>query len=199
MNLALCAALAAACLQVQFDAARTRIEFTLSDVLHTVHGTFKLKSGVIDFDPATGAATGKIVVDATSGESGSGGRDRRMHKNILESDRYSEITFVPDHVEGKLNPGGDATLQVHGLFGIHGAEHEITLPFQIHESKDTIEADTTFPVPYVKWGMKNPSTLFLRVSDTVQIHIHTAGHPNPCAGSDPLTHSGQSRTPGPAL
>jgi hypothetical protein len=28
-------------------------------------------------------------------------------------------------------------------------------------------------VPYVQWGMKNPSTLFLRVSNKVEISIHT--------------------------
>jgi len=26
----------------------------------------------------------------------------------------------------------------------------------------------------VKWGMKNPSTLILRVNDTVEITVHTA-------------------------
>jgi len=28
-----------------------------------------------------------------------------------------------------------------------------------------------FTIPYVKWGLKNPSTLFLRVSDKVVIDI----------------------------
>ena len=28
-----------------------------------------------------------------------------------------------------------------------------------------------FTIPYVKWGLKNPSTLFLRVSDKVDIDI----------------------------
>jgi len=32
-----------------------------------------------------------------------------------------------------------------------------------------------FTVPYQKWGMKNPSTLFLKVSDTVEIDLSAAG------------------------
>src|SRR5206468_824467 len=59
---------------VVFDPTRTTVAFTLGDVLHTVHGSFKLKSGVIHFDSSTGKASGSVVVDATSGESGSGAR-----------------------------------------------------------------------------------------------------------------------------
>ena len=33
-----------------------------------------------------------------------------------------------------------------------------------------------FTVPYQKWGMKNPSTLFLRVSDTVEIDLVGSGN-----------------------
>jgi len=30
-------------------------------------------------------------------------------------------------------------------------------------------------VPYAKWGMKNPSTLFLKVSESVDIDLSAAG------------------------
>src|SRR5436305_1775261 len=75
---------------VELDPARTNVSFTLGDVLHTVHGTFKLKRGSITFDSSTGKASGEIVVDVASGNSGSGTRDKRMHKEILESARYPE-------------------------------------------------------------------------------------------------------------
>ena len=45
--------------------------------------TFRLKRGSIQFDNATGAASGELVVDSASGESGSDGRDKKMHKDIL--------------------------------------------------------------------------------------------------------------------
>lgn len=161
---------------LEIDPAQSRVAFTLDSVLHTVHGTFKLKHGVIRFDPATGAAGGEMVVDATSGESGNSSRDRKMHKSVLESARYSEIVFAPDRVEGKWSPQGTSQLSVHGLFTIHGVAHEMTLPFQVQSSPEQIVADTTFAVPYVKWGMKNPSTFILRVNEQVNISIHAVGH-----------------------
>ena len=94
-------------LSVHLDPASTKIEWTLGDVLHTVKGTFKLKRGDLTFDPSTGKAAGALVVDATSGESGSGARDGRMHRNVLESGKYPEITFVPDRVIGKVNLEGE--------------------------------------------------------------------------------------------
>src|SRR5215472_9883492 len=91
---------------VQADPAQTKVEFTLPSLMHTVHGAFQLKRGDLRFDPAGGKASGELVVDATSGESGSEARDKRMHKSILESARYPEIVFRPDRVNGKVAPAG---------------------------------------------------------------------------------------------
>src|SRR5580700_3322777 len=77
---------------LELNPAQTRIEFTLSDVLHTVHGSFKLKRGTVHYDFATRKCSGEIVIDARSGDSGSEARDKKMHHNILESDRYRVLT-----------------------------------------------------------------------------------------------------------
>lgn len=160
---------------VQFDPAGTKVQFTLPSMLHTVHGRFQLKEGAIQFDPVSGQASGRVTIDCTSGKSGNNDRDKRMHDSILESAKYPEITFTPDHIEGKFNGDGESQVQVHGMFAIHGAEHEMVLPFQLRASGGEISARTRFAVPYVRWGMKNPSTLFLRVKDTVEIEIDAAG------------------------
>jgi polyisoprenoid-binding protein YceI len=162
-------------MELQLDPAQTRVEFTLGATLHTVHGTFKLKHGMVRIDAGSGKATGELVIDATSGESGNGDRDERMHKNILESGKYRDITLTLDRFDGKLNPLGDSDLKLHGQFSIHGGQHELALPAKVRIKGQQIEADTQFPVPYQKWGMKNPSTFILRVDDTVQIQIHAVG------------------------
>jgi polyisoprenoid-binding protein YceI len=159
----------------QLDPVRTSVKFTLGDVLHTVHGTFRLKRGELQFDPASGKMAGEIVVDAKSGESGSGVRDRKMHNEILESDRYPDIAFRPDRIEGAVATQGKFTVKVHGMFSIHGVDREITVPAEVEIAADRWTAAVHFTVPYAKWGMKNPSTLFLRVNDSVEIDLAMAG------------------------
>jgi polyisoprenoid-binding protein YceI len=159
----------------QLDPAQTTVKFTLGDVLHTVYGTFRLKHGGLQFEPVSGRVSGEIVVDAKSGESGSGMRDRKMHKEILESERYPEIAFRPDKIEGAVASQGKSSVKVHGMFNIHGVDREITVPAEVEMSADRWTATVHFTVPYAKWGMKNPSTLFLRVNDSVEIDLMAAG------------------------
>jgi polyisoprenoid-binding protein YceI len=156
---------------IDFDPAATKVEFTLSDVLHTVHGTFRLKSGAIHFNPSTGAAGGALVVDAASGDSGNKTRDRKMNKEILETDRYPEATFTAKRVIGQVSRPGNSQVQVQGTFRLHGADHELTLvvPAQVNGSQ--INVQTQFTIPFVQWGMKDPSTFVLRVNKEVQMSI----------------------------
>jgi polyisoprenoid-binding protein YceI len=102
-------------------------------------------------------------------------RDRKMHKEILESERYPEIAFRPDHIEGSVASQGKSSVMVHGMFSIHGADREITVPVQVETSADHWTAIVHFTIPYEKWGMKNPSTLFLKVNDSVEIDLVAAG------------------------
>lgn len=161
---------------MRLDPAQTKIEFTLGATLHSVHGNFKLKTGAVRFDPSTGAASGSIVIDATSGDSGNDGRDKKMHREILESGKFPEIIFTPNHVKGSLAPEGPSKLEVAGQIQLHGQNHEMTLPLEITSSKGNLETTTQLTIPYVEWGLKNPSTFILRVSDKVTIEIHATAH-----------------------
>lgn len=159
------------------DPSKSTVEFTLGASLHTVHGTFKLKSGEIHFDPAKGTASGAIVVDALSGESGNEGRDKKMHQEILETPKFSEIVFVPSRVQGAIAPQGTSQVAVTGVMKLHGNDHEMTLNFAVQPGTpgQAAQATATFSVPYVKWGLKNPSTFFLRVTDSVDVDVHASG------------------------
>jgi polyisoprenoid-binding protein YceI len=163
-------------LKLELDPAQTQVQWTLGDVLHTVHGTFKLRSGTIQFDSASGQASGAIVVDATTGESGNGARDRKMHGEILESGKFPEIGFLPTRVQGNMVPEGDSQVRVDGVMKIHGTSQQITVPVDVRRSGDEFVIASRFVAPYVQWGLKNPSTFILRVEDHVTIDIHTKAH-----------------------
>jgi len=160
---------------LELSPENTKVQFALTDPLHTVHGTFRLKRGQIDFNTDTGKASGQVVVDVTSGDSGSTARDSRMHANVLESKKYPEAVFAPDRIEGAFPVPGTSNLKVHGTFTIHGAPHEMTMDVQASANTDRIRATMAFDIPYVAWGMKDPSTFLLKVNKTVQMTIETAG------------------------
>ncbi|MFZ0805212.1 MAG: YceI family protein [Candidatus Sulfotelmatobacter sp.] len=159
---------------LQADPAKSTVKFTLDAALHTVNGTFQVKPGALQFDPGSNQIQGEILVDAKSGKTGNGMRDRKMHKDVLESESYPEISFRPQRIEGSVR-SGQSSVSVHGIFRLHGVDREITVPAQVEMSSDHWTASIHFTIPYQKWGLKNPSTLFLRVSDSVQIEVEAAG------------------------
>jgi polyisoprenoid-binding protein YceI len=160
---------------LELDPANTKVEFTLPDVLHTVHGTFAMKSGLIHFNPSNGSASGSVLVDVKSGQSGNSTRDRKMHKEILQSEEYPDATFTPTKMSGPFSPQGSSEIQVDGTFRIHGSDHPITLVIPLQISGSSANLKTQLVIPYVQWGMKNPSTFILRVSDKVDLEIVASG------------------------
>jgi polyisoprenoid-binding protein YceI len=178
--LILCGLLPALLVQAQqqtftLDPVQTKVNFTVDSTLHTVHGDFRLKRGSIQFDNATGQAGGEIVVDSASGESGSDGRDKKMHKDILESPKYSDIVFTPQHIKGAVATEGRSQIEVEGMLTMHGKSKPATMPLEVRLQGGAGTADGSFTVKYLEWGMKNPSTFILRVSDKVEIHVHAMG------------------------
>lgn len=183
-------------LSLQFAPAQTSIRFTLADILHTIHGSFSLKRGEVQYDFSTALVRGLLVADATSGRSGNRTRDQRMHKDILETGRYPEIVFRPDRVDGKIATSGTSTVEVHGIFSIHGSDHELSVPVRMQIFPDHWAADTHFIVPYVKWGIKNPSRLLLRVSESVEIDVQASGETTQAAVPNRSSTSGEHATAG---
>jgi len=160
---------------LNLDVAQSKLHWTLDSTLHTVHGTFALKRGAVKFDPATGNASGEFVADATSGESGNDGRDKKMHGEILESARYTEVIFRAKRIEGKVLAQGSSNVQVQGTFILHGAEHELTVPVQAVLNGHQWKGSAKFSVPYIQWGLKSPNTFLLKADPTVEIELELSG------------------------
>ncbi|HET6143054.1 MAG TPA: YceI family protein [Candidatus Acidoferrales bacterium] len=163
-------------LLVQVDPTQSKVEYSLASTMHTVHGTFAVKNGSVHYDPASGQIGGTIVVDATSGQSGNSSRDNRMHHEILETDKFPEIVFSPTRLTGVVAADGISKVEVSGRFRLHGQEHDVTLPAEIKAEGKYLSITAHMDIPYIQWGLKNPSNFLLHVSDTVKIEIQSTGH-----------------------
>ena len=153
----------------------SHVAFSLGGNTHHVDGTFHVQSGVIDFDRSAQSISGSVVVAAGSGNSSDQGRDKKMNADVLDVAHFAEISFVPKSYQGTIAATGDSTLQVSGVFTLHGAPHDMTVPMQIHIDGATLSAKTHFTVPYVKWGLKDPSIFILKVAKEVDIDLTLVG------------------------
>jgi polyisoprenoid-binding protein YceI len=161
------------------DPAQCKVHWTVDSSLHLVHGTFNLKSGSVHFNPSSGKAGGEIVVFASSGESGNDSRDQRMHKEILETAKYPEVVFHPTQVEGKVAVSGPSEVKLHGTFSIHGTDHDLIALVHTEFAGDHWAGTGKFEVPYVNWGIKDPSNFFLKVKHVVNVELEMSGATKP--------------------
>ncbi len=157
----------------------SKVVFGLVGTGHEVHGTFHVSKGSIQFDRSAPAMSGSIVVSALSGDSGDKSRDKKMHSDVLDVEHFADVTFEPKSYQGTIAPSGDSTIQVSGSFTLHGTAHDIAVPMQVHIDGTNVTAKGSFIVPYVKWGLKDPSIMILKVAKEVHIDLDLAGTLSP--------------------
>ena len=119
--------------------------------------------------------SGLVTVLAGSGKTGNDSRDKKMNKDILKVDQYTTVSFAPNTYTGTIAPSGDSTIQVSGVFTLLGNAHDLTIPMQIHIDGSKATAKAHFIVPYVAWGLKNPSFLIWKAENDVAIDLNLAG------------------------
>jgi polyisoprenoid-binding protein YceI len=153
----------------------SEIKMTLNTTHEVVNGTFHVQSGSIEFDRSSPKMSGSVAVLAASGKTGNGSRDKKMYKDILKVDQYASVSFAPKTYTGTIAPSGDSTIQVSGVFTLLGNPHDLTIPMQIHMDGSKATAKAQFTVPYIQWGLKNPSFLFWKAENDVAIDLNLVG------------------------
>lgn len=171
------------------DPEATEVTFTLEATGHDVEGAFHLQAAEIRFDGERGTATGTVTIDASDAETGNKRRDKTMREKVLESAQFPQIVFTPTHLQGEIAASGTSHLELIGAIAIHGAEHPLTLPTTVSVDGDHLQAETSFSIPYVEWGMHDPSIVFLRVAKEVVISIVADGKlTTPAASTEMGSH-----------
>ena len=153
----------------------SEVKMTLKTTHELVNGTFRVQSGSIEFDNNTPQMSGWIAVAAGSGKTGNVIRDKKMNKDILKIEQYATVSFEPKTYAGIIAPSGESTLRVTGIFTLLGTPHEITVPMRVHLDGRRASAEGRLVVPYVQWGVKNPSFLIWKAEDDVAIDLSLVG------------------------
>jgi polyisoprenoid-binding protein YceI len=153
----------------------SEVKMTLKTTREVVNGTFHIQSGSLEFDRNAVKMSGSVVVLAGSGKTGNGSRDKKMNKDILDVEQHATVSFEPKSYAGAVSPSGDSTIQVTGIFTLLGTPHEITIPILVHLEGTTATAKAHFVVPYIQWGLKDPSFLFWKADKDVAIDLLLTG------------------------
>ena len=153
----------------------SEVKMKLNTTHEVVNGTFHIQSGSINFDRTTSHISGIVIVAAGSGKTGNDSRDKKMNKDILKVDQFATVSFAPKAYNGTIAASGDSTIQVSGVFTLLGNPHDLTIPMQIHMDGAKATARAQFVVPYVQWGLKNPSFMFWKAENDVAIDLNLVG------------------------
>jgi polyisoprenoid-binding protein YceI len=173
--LALAASAGADEIQIEVDPDLTSISFRLQATLHSVDGTSSLKGGSFRLDSESGIMTGSVAIDATSADTGNKKRDKKMHQKVLLSARHPEIILQARRLEGEVARHGTSDVILHGAIQILGRPHDVRIPLHIEVDGDRFAASIEFDLPYVEWGLEDPSTFVLRVAKTVRVKVAAGG------------------------
>jgi len=156
---------------LKFEPNTTEIDYSLNGWPHHTQGSFKLRRGVIYIDPTNGRIDGEIIVDAASGNSNESARDARMRSSILETSRFPDIIFRPMTADGSAKLAGDFKADVSGIMLLHGRSHMMSVVALIGRDGDLVHIESEFEIPFVAWGLEDPSILMLRVDKEVHIKV----------------------------
>jgi polyisoprenoid-binding protein YceI len=157
------------------DPDASEVKMKLNTTHEVVNGIFHVQSGSIDFDRTASHISGIVIVAAGSGKTGNDSRDKKMNKDILKVDQFATVSFAPKTYNGIIAASGDSTIQVSGVFTLLGTAHDLTIPMQIHMDGTKATAKAQFVVPYVQWGLKNPSFLIWKAENDVAIDLSLVG------------------------
>lgn len=173
-----------------FDPAASKISFVLQATAHQVDGTFPVQAGALRWNSETGVADGEIVVRAEGGRTGNDRRDAKMHSEVLDSSLFPSFTFRVERLEGDIAAEGSSAVRLAGTLAIHGGEHPLTVDAKVEAAGGRFDAVASFPVPYVEWGLADPSVFVLRVAKSVGVTVELTGT---LSGAEPAARQDDQR------
>lgn len=83
--------------------------------------------------------------------------NKEAHNEVLEADKYPEITFKSTNVTGKMKSEGQYDVKIAGDITIHGVTRSIQIPAQVVVKDNTLQAIGEFSVNRSDYKVKTKS------------------------------------------
>ena len=149
--------------EMLLDAQNTTVTFSFAALAHTVHGVVPIVPSKIKIDNRQQRVHGLVYIDTTKISTHNKDRDKKMHREVLESARFPDIYFKPILYRGDLQLGKAGQIELVGELYIHGDSHTIEVPCSVDWQEGQLHLSANYTLPYVAWGMKDPSKFIFRV------------------------------------
>ncbi|HZP46798.1 MAG TPA: YceI family protein [Candidatus Binataceae bacterium] len=158
-------------LRLEPDYQKSEITATVDEPLGLLRdhpsatGKFEIIKGEIDGDPEDVAHTAhvKLVINATTYDSGNSSRDTTVIHSALETWKYQTIIFESSHLED-INievPGASGDATVVGNLTLHGVTRTMRVPVRVSMDTDgQFSAGGELTFDYTEFGIKPPRLLF---------------------------------------
>jgi len=147
--------------------AKADAGFDLKATLHTVHGsTNQVKGEVRVTEEAQGvlALSGKIEIVAATLDTGNASRDKTMRNDSLAVEQYPVISLAPERYDPR---SGTLT----GALTIRGVTKPTSIAAKMEKQADRIVVTGTFDVPWMDFGVPDPSFAIVRVEKIAHAHF----------------------------
>jgi polyisoprenoid-binding protein YceI len=155
--------------------SKSSVTFTISTTFNEIEGKAKTFKGSLNIpDAAKDLATGTtatIIVDAKSMETGNKGRDKDMHKDVIESEKYSEIKIAIKKITAD---SALYTFKVSADITMHGITKTVdfktsALSFAGADGKLALSISGKVKINISDWGMTPPNIVVNKVSPEIVV------------------------------
>ena len=172
-----------------FDAAGSKLGFTVTRPGEVVEGTATQFGGSVKLDPdhpETGAGV-TLEVDAATMVTGNRLRDRTMRNSHLETGTYPKIRFesasaVPAK-PGPLKSGETRGFDLQGTLSLHGVDRKVRIPVMVGYDGALLTADGNVSFTLTEYSIPIPKFLWFVLDDKVTVHFHAVAKPGTAAAA----------------
>jgi len=158
------------------DTKESEVRIILGATLHTVDGRAALEPASFTWDTDSGSASGRAVVRASRLRTGIDARDQKMREDVLLSALHPEIVFEATGFELRQSGAEKLRFVLKGELTLLGVGHEIELETRAHlRSDNSWKARADLNLPYVQWGLTDPSLPLFAVDKYVTVEVKAVG------------------------